>query len=116
MGVSAVLFLAGIVVPLAVAGGDPYPASLTGGEEALVAYLARHADALRLAALLQFASSVPLAVFTAAVVARLHALGVRAAGPTIGLVGGLLGSAALAVSACGQWVLSRVSPGRRARR
>lgn len=110
VGVSAVLFLAGIVVPLAVAGGEPYPAPLTGGEEALVAYLARHADALRLGALLQFASSVPLAVFTAAAVARLHALGVRAAGPTIGLVGGLLGSAALAVSACGQWVLSRVSP------
>lgn len=111
VGVSAALFLAGIVVPLVVASGEPYPAPMTGGDKnALPAYLAAHANALRLGAFFQFASSVPLAVFTAAAVGRLHALGVRAAGPTIGLAGGLLGSVALAVSACAQWVLSRLFP------
>lgn len=105
--VSAGLFVAGIVAPLAVAGGQPYPPPLVGGDTALPSYVADHADALRLAGLFQFAAAVPLAVFAASVVARLQALGVRAAGPTIALSGGLLASAAMIVSACAQWTLSR---------
>lgn len=37
---------------------------------------------------------------------RLHSLGVRAAGPSMALAGGLLASAAMAASACVQWALS----------
>ena len=106
-GIAAALAVAAIVLPLVVTGGQPYPSPF-GGSGALRQYVAAHADALRYTAVLQFAASVPLLVFTASVVARLHALGVRAAGPTIAQVGGVAAAAALAVSACAQWVLSRL--------
>ena len=109
-GVAAALAVAAIVLPLLVTGGQPYPSPF-GGAGALRQYVAAHADALRYTAVLQFAASVPLLVFTASAVARLHALGVRAAGPTIALVGGVAAAAALAVSACAQWVLSRLPAG-----
>ena len=106
-GIAAALSVAAIAVPLLVTGGQAYPSPFSGSG-ALRQYVAAHADALRYTAVLQFAASVPLLVFTASVVARLHALGVRAAGPTIALVGGVAAAAALAVSACAQWVLSRL--------
>lgn len=106
--ISTALFVAGLVVPVFLADGQRYPSPFEA-PEALVSYVGSHADAVRFAALFQFAASIPLAVFTASVVARLHALGVRAAGPTIALVGGVLAAAAMAVSACAQWVLSHMS-------
>ena len=106
--VSLGLFIASIVVPLLVGDGRGYPRP-EAAEAEFRAYLAANADAISYIALFQFASSVPLAVFTASAVARLHALGVRATGPWIGLVGGVLASAALAGSASIQWVLSRTS-------
>lgn len=106
--VSAALFVAGLVVRMALSG-QRYPSPFEGGEALAAVYLAEHPEALRAAALFHFASSVPLAVFSASVVARLHALGVRAAGPLIALVGGVLASASLALSGCAQWVLARVA-------
>ncbi|WP_206340344.1 DUF4386 domain-containing protein [Blastococcus litoris] len=106
-GVAAALAVAAVVVPLIVAGGDAYPSPF-GDAGVLAAYVGAHPDALRVTALLQFAASVPLAVLTASVVARLHALGVRAAGAMIALVGGVAAATAAAVSACAQWALSRL--------
>lgn len=103
-GVSAALFVAGLVVPAALSG-EAYPAP-GGGIDALQSYVSSHSDALRLGSLFHLASSIPLAVFTAAAVARLHALGVRAAGPLIALAGGVLASAALALSASARWALA----------
>lgn len=106
VSISAVLLVAGLVVPFMLSG-QPYPSP--AARDVLVrSYVDAHPDAIRVASLFLFASSIPLAVFTAATVARLHALGVRAAGPTIALVGGLLASTALAVSACAQWALARM--------
>jgi len=105
--IAAALVVAGIVVPLLASGGQAYPSPLDGGQT-LQSYVASYPEALQWAALFQFAASIPLAVLTASMVARLHALGVRAAGPMIALVGGVLASAAMALSACGQWMLSRM--------
>jgi hypothetical protein len=55
----------------------------------------------------QFGSSVPLALYAATASARLRNLGVRAPGATIGLVGGVLAAAFLALSGLITWVLSR---------
>lgn len=107
-GMAAALTVAGIGVPLLASGGTGYPSPFAA-EATLVSYVADHPNALSLAALFQFAASIPLLVFTASVASRLNALGVRAAGPLIALAGGLVASAASAVSACGQWVLSRLS-------
>lgn len=109
IGVSLALFAASLVVPVLLTGGVPYP-SVLGPDADIAAYVAAHHDALRFAALFQFAASVPLAVFGAAAAAQLRRLGVHAAGPTIGFAGAVLASAALATSSLLQWALSRLAP------
>jgi hypothetical protein len=63
--------------------------------------------AVLLCAFLQFGAAVPLGIFTAAIVSRLHFLGVRAAGATIALYGGLAASLATTCGALVMWVLAR---------
>ncbi|MFD0571121.1 hypothetical protein ACFQ0T_20410 [Kitasatospora gansuensis] len=99
------LFIAGLVVSTLLADGHPFPSPF-GATDGIVAYFREHTDAMRVAGALQFAASVPLAVYAATVSARLHKLGVRAPGATIALGGGLA-SAALACSGLVTWVLSR---------
>jgi hypothetical protein len=68
-----------------------------------LALLRDHAGAAQLSATLLLASAVPLAVWVAAAHHRLHRLGLRVAGPTLGLAGGLLAAGMLAVSGVGAW-------------
>jgi hypothetical protein len=101
----AALFLASAVGVTAAAGAhfpSPYDPATT-----LTVYLNAHHSALVGSALLQFASAIPLAIFTATVVARLHHLGIRAPGATISLVGGVLAAVMLMLSAATQWVLAQ---------
>lgn len=107
MGISVALFVASLLVPAALTGGEPYPSPL-GPDTELVRYVAEHADALSFSALFQFASSVPLVVFGAAAAAQLRRAGVQAAGPLIGVVGAVLASTGLALSGLLQWTLARV--------
>lgn len=62
-----------------------------------------HATSAQLSALAVLASAVPLAVWVAATHHRLHKLGLRVAGPTLGLAGGLLAAAMLALSGVAAW-------------
>jgi hypothetical protein len=57
-------------------------------------------------AFLQFIAAIPLALYTATMVSRLYFLGVRSAGATIALVGGLLTVCNLALSSLILWVIS----------
>ena len=105
--VSLVLFLAGIVISVALTGSaqpSPYDSGHT-----IQRYLDHeHARlALELTAFFAFGSSVPLGLYTATVHSRLHHLGIRAAGATIALYGGLGASAMVAFSGLLSWVLSR---------
>ncbi len=100
------LFVGSIVGVGAATGGAHFPspyASIT----TLSSYLAAHHSALVISALLQFAAAIPMAIFAAAVSARMHHLGIRAPGATIALAGGVLASAMLIVSASAQWVLAQ---------
>ncbi|ORW47873.1 hypothetical protein AWB89_08415 [Mycobacterium paraense] len=54
-----------------------------------------------------FASSVPLAIYTATASARLRQLGVTAPGATIALAGGTLAAGALGLAGLLGWTLSR---------
>ena len=63
-----------------------------------------------LSGLVLLASAAPLAVWVAAAHHRLHVLGVRVAGPTIGLVGGLLAAGAVALSGLCGWAAASVAP------
>jgi hypothetical protein len=102
------LFVGSLVVGAIMTGGAPPPIPFNATAEEL-RYFVDHADAVRIAAFLQFGAAIPLGLFTATVVSRLHFLGVHAAGVTIALFGGIAASCFLAASGLAQWVLS--SPG-----
>ena len=103
--ISTLLFLTGLFLSAAVAKG--FPPAPTASARTIQSYFAHHRTALRLLALFQFASAVPLAIYAATASARLRNLGIRAPGATIGLAGGLLSAAFLGISALVSWVLSR---------
>jgi hypothetical protein len=103
--IATALFVASLVV--GAAGGGPFPSPYDPAHE-LLAYVAGHRTTVQVAATLQFASAVPLAILAAALTSRLGFLGFsRVPGPLIGLAGGLLASGLLIVSSLAQWVLSR---------
>jgi hypothetical protein len=72
-----------------------------------VAYIARMTRPLSWGSLCEFGSAIPLAVFVATAVSRLHFLRVRAAGVTIALTGGVLAVAMLLLSGLATWSLTR---------
>jgi hypothetical protein len=99
------LFVASLVV--GALGGGPFPSPYDSSSDVL-AFFATHRTTVRVAATLQFASAVPLAILAAALVSRLQFLGFsRVPGTLIALTGGILASGLLVVSAVVQWVLSR---------
>jgi hypothetical protein len=102
------LFMGSLVAGSIMTGGVPPPILFNATAESL-RYFVDHAPAVRVAAFLQFGAAIPLGLFTATVVSRLHFLGVHAAGVTIALFGGVAASCFLAASGLAQWVLS--SPG-----
>lgn len=100
------LFMASLALPAVLAGGTSYPSPYSDAAT-IIDYFQNNSFAVLLTALLQFAASVPLAIFAATSAARLNRLGVRAPGVNIGLVGGVLASASMALSASFTWALTR---------
>lgn len=72
-----------------------------------VAYIARMTRSLSWGCFCEFASAVPLAVFIATAVSRLHFLRVRAAGVSIALVGGVLATVMVLLAGLSLWSLTR---------
>jgi len=70
---------------------------------AVLSYDQAHQTAMRVAGCLTFAASPPLAIWTATAYRRLRTLGVTAPGAVIGLSGGLLAAASLALSGLLTW-------------
>jgi hypothetical protein len=98
----ALLFLAGI----ALAASPPLP---TASAAEVLAYYKEHQQSTTLLAFLQFGASIPLAIFAATAFSRLRQLGMDVPGATIGLAGGVLASAALALCGLLQWVAARAA-------
>lgn len=110
MGILAVvhagLFLLALIVGFVLSGAGAFLSPFAGAD-AVAAHA--HADwaAIRVGAMLQFGSAVPLGIYAATAFARLQRLGVRVPGPAIGFTGGLTASILLMVSAFGTYLLSR---------
>ena len=102
--VSTGLLLAGLVTSAALGGTFPSPYA---DPAVIAAHFATRPDAVLAGGVLLFGSSVPLAIYAATASARLRQLGVTAPGATIGLVGGVLASGALAASGLLTWTLAR---------
>lgn len=104
--VSLALTVAGLAVGALLSGGQS-AISPFGPADQVASFYELNPGAVRLAAMLQFGSAVPLGIFAATVYARQLRLGVRLPGPAIGLFGGITASVLLMVSASIGWVLGR---------
>jgi hypothetical protein len=99
----AVLF-GGLAVGVAFGGLMPLPYGPIGPVQH---YVQIQSLAVHIMAVAVFGSSVLLAVFAAAVSARLRRLGATGAGPTIALTGGILAAGSLGLTGLLGWTLSR---------
>ncbi len=72
----------------------------------IVTYFQTHPHQVLWCAFLQFGAAIPLGIFTATIVSRLQFLGVRAAGATIALFGGLMTAFNMALTSLLLWVMS----------
>ncbi|MFL5299425.1 MAG: DUF4386 domain-containing protein [Anaeromyxobacteraceae bacterium] len=97
--------LAASLLVTAIATGSSFPSPDADPARALDTF-ASHGAALRWTAFLQLGAAVPLGLLAASAASRLRFLGVRAAGATIALFGGIAASVFLALSALLQWALT----------
>lgn len=95
-----------MVVSVILLASGPQPSTSAAS---VLSYDRAHHTALEVAGCLGFAASLPLAIWTATVYRRLRtALGVTAPGAVIGLAGGLLAAASLALCGLVNWTVSQV--------
>lgn len=88
------------------AAGKPHFPSPWEPAGIIVSYFQAHASSVLMCAFFHFGASISLGIFTASAVSRLRFLGVRAAGATIALFGGLGTSFNMAASALVLWVMA----------
>lgn len=81
----------------------------TASAAAVLTYDQQHQTVIRVAGFLVFAAAVPLAIWTATACQRLRLLGVTAPGAVIGLSGGLLAAASLALSGVLTWTSAQLA-------
>jgi hypothetical protein len=98
------LFLASQVVIATITGAYPNPYD---PPETASTYFREYADALRVAAFLQFGAAIPLGIFTATVVSRLRFFGLTMAGVSIAELGGCTASIMLAISGLTMWTMTQ---------
>ncbi len=104
------LLLTVIYLGLMFAGGFRLSASFRippDSAEKAAAYVAKNGWSIQLGSFFELASAIPLGIFTAATVSRLRFLGVRAAGESIALLGGVAATTMLMLSALANWSLTR---------
>src|SRR5262245_28826487 len=89
-----------IIAAAAIAAAGPWPGTSAAGA---LSYARAHTGLLHAGAFLAFAAAVPLAIWTATIYRRLRTLGVTAPGAVIGLSGGILAAAAIAVCGLVTW-------------
>jgi hypothetical protein len=100
------LFVVGLIIATRMAGGTTYVSPFVS-DAAILDFFRMHAAAVRFQAFVVLASALPLGIYSATISSRLSFLGIRAAGTTIALFGGLGASFILAISGMAQWVLSQ---------
>jgi hypothetical protein len=102
-GVHLALFVAGLAVTTALAGGAVFPSPFD--PERAADYFAAHASAVRTGSFFLFGSAVPLGLFAATATSRLSFFGVRVAGVSIAAFGGFAASILLLLSGLCLWAL-----------
>jgi hypothetical protein len=104
--VFTILFNTGLYFVISFSEGAPHFPNPRDSAEVIAAYFQGQPRAVLLCAFFQFASAIPLGLFTATVVSRLQFLGVKGASTHIALVGGLIAASNVALSALVLWVMA----------
>jgi hypothetical protein len=103
------LFLFGLHYVITFTPGAPHYPNPYDVAERVTAYFREHPHDVLLCTFFQFLSAVPLGLFSVTAFSRLRYLGVKAAGPSIALLGGLLVTTTMIVSSMIGWTM--VFPG-----
>jgi hypothetical protein len=104
------LLLTLIYTGFMLAGGSKLIAAFRfphGSPENAVTYLAQNGWSIQWGSFCELASAIPLGIFAVTSVSRLRFLGVRAAGESIALLGGIGVTVMLILSALSSWSLTR---------
>ena len=105
-GAYTLLFLGGLY-PVTIFGGRPYFPGPWEPIETIAAFFHARPTAVRISAFLQFGAAIPLGIFTASIVSRLQFLGVRAAGTSIALFGGLATATTMLAASSVLWTMAQ---------
>lgn len=108
LGVVAIVYMVLFITGLSFVSSfaPPYFPKPSGSNATIVHYFQSHSHDVLMCAFFQFCSAIPLGIFTAAVVSKLHLLGSDAAGNNIALFGGFLNAFSLALSSMILWVMA----------
>jgi hypothetical protein len=113
LGILAVIFTflfnLGLSYVITFTEGAPHFPNPYDSAAAITAYFREHPHDAMMCSFFQFVSAIPLGLFAVTVYNRLKYLGVKAVGPSIALLGGLLVAVALVVSSLIGWAM--VFPG-----
>jgi hypothetical protein len=108
LGVLAIIFTllfnTGLAYVISLSGTGPHFPGPWEPADIITAYFQNHAHDVLMCAFFQFGAAIPLGLFSASVVSRLQFLGAKSVGPNISLLGGLMTSFNLALSALVLWV------------
>lgn len=99
------VFASGLIAAVALRHGTSYVTPFAAAEQ-VRDFFAQYPAATRVSNFFLFGSAVPFGIFTATIVSRLRYYGVRAAGTSIALFGGVTAAIALALSGAAGWTLS----------
>jgi len=99
------LFNAGLYQVISFSGGPHFPGPWESSDT-IATYFQGHPKAVMICAFLQFGAAIPLGIFTATMVSRFCYLGVRAAGSSIALFGGLMTAFNMALTGLILWVMA----------
>src|SRR5215470_4621172 len=102
--VPALAYGALLIASVAVWAGGPAPGTSAAST---LSYAQAHTGQLHAEAVLIFGAALPLAIWAATIYRRLRTLGVTAPGAVIGLAGGILAAASLALSGLFTWTLAQ---------
>ena len=105
----ATLFIFGLSFVINFNPGMPHYPNPYDPAAAITAYFRAHPHDALMCTFFQFLSAIPLGIFTVTAWTRLRWLGVKAAGPSIGLLGGLLTTMGMFVGCMVAWTM--VFPG-----
>lgn len=113
LGILAVIFTAlfilGLSFVITFAPGAPHYPNPYDPPAAITAYFREHPHDALMCMFFQFLSAIPLGLFTVTAWTRLRWLGVKAVGPSIALLGGLLTTVTMVVGCMVGWTM--VFPG-----